>query len=64
MPPPAELTSQEQRAICEFAERSKQLSPARAIELAEHASTLSGEQGPRAVRELKRYAAWIQRGRV
>ncbi len=63
LPPPIALTSEEQRGICAFAERSKQFSHARRIELAEHASTLSHAENEEAVTLLKRYAAWIEGGR-
>ncbi|HET8705515.1 MAG TPA: RDD family protein [Pseudomonadales bacterium] len=62
-PPPLRLTSAEQRAICDFAERSQQFSKARAIELAEHAKPLTQLENEKAVNALKAYAAWIQRGR-
>lgn len=63
LPPPVNLTSQEQRAICDYAERCNQFSQARAIELAEHAAALTHSEKAAAVTTLKRYAAWIQRGR-
>jgi uncharacterized RDD family membrane protein YckC len=52
----APLTSEEQRAIISFAERAQTLSPARAIELANLVTPLTGNTGEAAVKTLYQIA--------
>jgi uncharacterized RDD family membrane protein YckC len=52
----AHLTSEEQRAIISFAERAQTLSPARAIELANLVTSLTGNTGEAAVKTLYQIA--------
>lgn len=53
---PLSLSAEEQGQILQFVERSKSLSNARAIELANVLQPLHGEQGAAAVEKLKAYA--------
>jgi uncharacterized RDD family membrane protein YckC len=59
-PLPAGVSTDEQRALLDFAERSATLASARAEELAE---LLTGEHGSRAVQRAHGYANWLARGR-
>lgn len=60
LPQPLQLS--EQRAILDFAERANSLSASRSAELAEILEPLTGQQGERGVKDLYRYANWLQKG--
>jgi uncharacterized RDD family membrane protein YckC len=62
LPSPQVLKLSEQRAILEFAERGKQLSHDRCIELSNTLETLTTHKGEQGQELLLRYANWIQRG--
>lgn len=62
LPLPLALGPSEQRAILEFAERERRLSPARQIELADILKDLTRQGGDKGREQLLRYANWIQRG--
>lgn len=61
--PPAGLTIQEQRILLAYAERSRDLSPARRSELADHLTSLTGGRGNSGVKILYAWAAWIATGK-
>ena len=60
LPQPLRLT--EQRAVLNFAERSRHLSEARAAELADILQPLTGKRGLDAKVELIHFANWLQKG--
>lgn len=60
LPPPVAVSTDEQRALLDFGERSAALAPGRVEELA---TILTGEAGPQAVRTVHGYACWLARGR-
>jgi len=62
-PPPLQLSVEELRNLIAFAERSRELSEERRIELADQLGELTGLQGEAAVHELYAYANWLTRGR-
>jgi uncharacterized RDD family membrane protein YckC len=62
LPSPQILNLSEQRAILEYAERKKQLSNERCIELSNLLETLTEHKGEKGEELLLRYASWIQRG--
>lgn len=62
LPSPQVLKLTEQRAILEFAERGKQLSNERRIELSDILEILTTHKGEKGQKLLLRYANWIQRG--
>jgi uncharacterized RDD family membrane protein YckC len=62
LPSPQVLNLAEQRAILEYAERIKQLSPERGIELSNILENLTEHKGAKGQELLLRYANWIQRG--
>jgi len=57
--PPVLLSTAEQIALLNFAERSGYLTPARQMELADVLEPLSGLTGPKAVKRLLGYAGFI-----
>lgn len=57
--PPQPLTTAEQRAIIQFAERAPALTPQRGEELADILEPLTGARGEQAVRRLFQYANWM-----
>lgn len=63
VPPPPHLSVDELRTLIAFAERSRELSEERRIELAEQFTALTGLHGEAAVNELYAYANWLTRGR-
>ena len=62
LPPPAELSLEEQRVLLAFAERSGSLTGERVEELGCILAELTGRQGPEAVQQLYAYANWLARG--
>lgn len=62
LPLPLPLNLTEQRAIADFAERNNSLSPARAEELANLLTPLTGKSGAAAVQTLWGYARWMRWG--
>jgi DNA-directed RNA polymerase subunit F len=58
--PPITLSVDEQRAMLDFAERYRSISPERAEELAEF---VTEERGQKAVQKVLSYAGWIAKGR-
>lgn len=63
MPLPVALTADESRALGLFIERTGLWSPARRIEIANHASALSGAAGEEGVKRLLGMARWVQEKR-
>ena len=63
VPPPIPLAVHEQRAIVDFAQRSRSWSDARQTELAEHLAPVVGGPGPVAARRLQGLARWLLGGR-
>lgn len=57
--PPVRLTTDEQRALIQFAERSEALTPERRQELAEILTPLTGNPGELATKRLYQYANWM-----
>lgn len=57
--PSVRLTVPEQHAILQFAERGEKLGAARAAELADHASAITGRRGPESAEALVRLANWL-----
>ncbi len=57
---PRPLTLEEQQAVLEFTERSTRISPERSEELAALLEPLTGKEGEEAVKQLYRYAHWLQ----
>jgi len=60
IPPRALLTREEQLAIIQFAERASSYSPERRVELANHATPLTGTSGQAGVGRLLAIASWLQ----
>jgi hypothetical protein len=56
---PVRLTTDEQRALIEFAERGEALTPERREELAEILTPLTGTPGELASKRLYQYANWM-----
>ena len=63
IPPPVALAVHEQRAIVDFAQRSRSWSSARQAELAEHLAPVVGGPGPVAAKRLQGIARWLRGGR-
>ena len=59
MPLPVALGPSEQQAITDFAERSRDLSPERAAELADILQPLTGARSEAGLARLQRYASWL-----
>ncbi len=57
--PPAVLTTAEQHALLQYAERAGELSPERAVELADLLQPLTGERGETGRHRLLQYANWL-----
>lgn len=58
--PPLALSLEEQRAIMDFAERGRTLSPARQEELAGILGEITGTTATHGIRVLHQYANWLQ----
>lgn len=63
VPLPVGLTADETRALTLFRERAGLWSEARRVEIADHASALTGESGPKGVSRLMAMAHWVQEKR-
>lgn len=63
VPLPVGLTADETRALALFRERAGLWSEARRIEIADHASALTGETGSKGVGRLMAMAHWVQEKR-
>ena len=61
LPPTAALRSEEVRALSAFRDRAGLWSEGRRVEIADHASELSGSKGPAGVSRLIAMAHWLQR---
>jgi hypothetical protein len=57
------LTADETRALALFRERAGLWSEARRVEIADHASVLTGTTGPAGVNRLMAMAHWVQEKR-
>jgi len=63
VPLPMGLTADETRALALFRERAGLWSEARRVEIADHASVLTGTTGPAGVNRLMAMAHWVQEKR-
>ena len=63
VPLPVGLTADETRALALFRERAGLWSEARRVEIADHASALTGETGSKGVGRLMAMAHWVQEKR-
>jgi uncharacterized RDD family membrane protein YckC len=63
LPLAAGLTADETRALAMFRERAGLWSPGRQVEIADHASVLTGKTGPAGVSRLLAMALWAQEKR-
>ena len=59
-PPPVALTRDERAAVVRFMERGGLWPQARAQEVADHASPLTGARGPEGLQRLVRMATWLR----
>jgi uncharacterized RDD family membrane protein YckC len=59
-PPPVTLSREERHAIVRFLERSPTWSDARRTELANHAATLTGSNGPAGTSRLLAFGRWLR----